>query len=85
MIDESFINMSSGQSRMLVSGKLAQMPLSAVLQAVIRDCKPIQGSIPVVLFVNGSQLSCSVYVLNSHTWQPWFCIQIHRMTYACFT
>lgn len=67
----SFVNMNRGLSRTSVSGGLAHVFLLAILQAVTCDCKPIQGSIRVILCVNGDLLSCSVHNLSSHTWQPW--------------
>lgn len=41
-----------------MSGRLAQMPLFAILQAVICDRIPIEGSIYLIVYVNGDPLSC---------------------------
>ena len=83
--------MNRGPRRTLVGGGLAHMPLLAILQAVICDCKPIQGSIRIVLYVNGEfngvklLLHCvRVELFSTQSEQPYLaalacCILIQRM------
>lgn len=64
----AFINMNRKQSRILGSGKLAQLPPS------LQSCKLlsvvvylIEGSIRIVVYVNSDPLNCSVYRLSNCT------------------